>query len=375
MEAESKNRSREIFIHWKGLNDILTQHEEILRKRWIKKSKEQRKNLLLAAWPNMSSTHRPEFQAQRRETTKQRRIATRFHDAYLLPYIKLEDLCKAKNLLLLFQSRGHHRPDVFAYRDSIMQVAINVRAVTVVHLNGFSMDLSGQTAETYSRLLSHGKGESSMPKMIAGLDFHPGCGLLVLELQEKLLSFLHRCAELILHDLIPTSTTATGSSISTPPPPLVTRVPTDIGWESVATMAAQAPYRVPIQFDFARLESLIKAKRDEAEDHIWLLREDPGYSRNFVGELSEHSVERLPLKSERVELGEGFWGKVFGPDMLAGAYSNLWLWDLARSYIRQLAHYRKYYGERISLGDNFRQSTKRCSFISQTSWSKCGISL
>jgi hypothetical protein len=202
-DQESKKRSRQIFTDWERLNNILNKYEDILRKRWIKKTKEQRKRLLLSSWPNMSTTHRPDFQAQHRESDEQRRTATRFRDAYLCPYINLEDLCKAKNLLLMFQSRGHNRPHVFSYSDSIMQIAINVRVVTVVHLDGFSMDLSGETPQTYGRLLSHKRGEASVSTMMAGLDFHPGRGLLVLELQEKILSFLNRCVDLILHDLIP----------------------------------------------------------------------------------------------------------------------------------------------------------------------------
>jgi hypothetical protein len=189
------------------------------------------------------------------------------------------------------------------------------------------------------------KAESSIARMMAGLDFHPGRGLLVLELQEKVLSFLHQCAKRILHDLMP-MTTAQCSSIS--PPPLVTPVPTDVGWHSVATMSAEAPYRVPIQFDFTRLQSLVKAKRDEAEDHIWLLREDPGYFRDIVGELSEHRPERLPYESGRVDLGDRFWGVVFGRSMLADAYSNLWIWHLVSKHIEKVARLREYYGERIA---------------------------
>jgi hypothetical protein len=56
MEQESMKRSAQIFLHWAQLNSILQQYEDIIRKRWIKKSKEQRKKLLLAAWPSMSLT-------------------------------------------------------------------------------------------------------------------------------------------------------------------------------------------------------------------------------------------------------------------------------------------------------------------------------
>ena len=184
----------------------------------------------------MSPTHRPDFLAQHHETDERRRTATRFRDAYMVPYINLEDLCKAKILLLMLQSRGHNRPHVFSYRDSIMPIAINVRAVIVAHLDRFSMDLSGETPETYGPLLSHNEGEASVTTMMAGLDFHPGRGLLVLELQENILTFLRRSAELVLHDLTPVNM-GKNSSIS-PPPLITTPVPADIGWASLAAMSA-----------------------------------------------------------------------------------------------------------------------------------------
>lgn len=37
------------------LNCIVTRHESLLGKRWIKKSTLERRNLLLLAWPDMSA--------------------------------------------------------------------------------------------------------------------------------------------------------------------------------------------------------------------------------------------------------------------------------------------------------------------------------
>src|SRR5271155_4962236 len=44
------------------------EHENTLRTRWIKKSREQRTKILLTAWPNMASSHRPDMHAVSRET-------------------------------------------------------------------------------------------------------------------------------------------------------------------------------------------------------------------------------------------------------------------------------------------------------------------
>src|SRR5271167_2346889 len=52
VEHETTQRSRGIFGDWNKLHDIVTQYEDVLRKRWTKKSQEQRKRILLTAWPN-----------------------------------------------------------------------------------------------------------------------------------------------------------------------------------------------------------------------------------------------------------------------------------------------------------------------------------
>jgi hypothetical protein len=46
----------------------------------------------------------------------------------------------------------------------------------------------------------------------------------------------------------------------------------------------EAPYRVTALLDIGSLRALVLAHRNEAEDHIWLLREDPGYFAEVVFE-------------------------------------------------------------------------------------------
>ena len=64
-QRQTKEYSRQIFAHWNRLHDILDHHEDQLRKRWIKKSREQRTRILTNTWPNMPATHRPDFSLQR----------------------------------------------------------------------------------------------------------------------------------------------------------------------------------------------------------------------------------------------------------------------------------------------------------------------
>jgi hypothetical protein len=44
------------------LRDFVARHEALIRKRWIKKSPLQRREVLLAAWPDMQPNYRPNDQ-------------------------------------------------------------------------------------------------------------------------------------------------------------------------------------------------------------------------------------------------------------------------------------------------------------------------
>lgn len=55
---EARERSTEVLSKWNTLRQILERYEDVIRKRWTKKTKVQRAKLILAAWPDMSPKHR-----------------------------------------------------------------------------------------------------------------------------------------------------------------------------------------------------------------------------------------------------------------------------------------------------------------------------
>ncbi|KAK3357834.1 hypothetical protein B0T25DRAFT_630794 [Lasiosphaeria hispida] len=65
------------------------------------------------------------------------------------------------------------------------------------------------------------------------------------------------------------------------------------GFDSLAVMAAETPYRPPARIDFAQMESLLEAKVSAAKDHIWALREDPDYFAGQMIDIREHRQEML----------------------------------------------------------------------------------
>ena len=225
VQDDASKRSHNIFEYWNKLHGILNQYEPMLQRRWIKKNRKQRTKVLLAAWgPDIATTHRPDFQALRREPLQQRHSgSTRFRDHYLLPYINLEDLVKTNNLLNFLHSRGHNNPDTFAFFDRRTTVfARKSGAIQPIHLEGYVMLLRGPkrpeperyaTPENYGKLFEVPKA-TFMVVVLSGAGAKPGEGLLVLEIQEKILKFLLECVTIILHDLPLTAPISVSGSLS-----------------------------------------------------------------------------------------------------------------------------------------------------------------
>lgn len=106
----------------------------------------------------MATSHRPDFDAFRKESSRQRQAGgTRYRDCYLWPHVNQEDLLKTKTLLLLLNSRGRHPPSAFAAADGeAVQFGHVTQAVPPLFLNEHIMMLNGVDAdpEEYGKLLN-----------------------------------------------------------------------------------------------------------------------------------------------------------------------------------------------------------------------------
>ncbi|POS76791.1 hypothetical protein DHEL01_v204824 [Diaporthe helianthi] len=91
---------------------------------------------------------------------------------------------------------------------------------------------------------------------------------------------------------IPAQTLTSDAFPITPQPQLKTGAENN-GFYSLATMSAEAPYQVPKHVDFGRIESLLAAQESAAQDHLWTLREDPGYFASTQREMIEHRQELI----------------------------------------------------------------------------------
>ncbi|KAI2640634.1 hypothetical protein GGS26DRAFT_586636 [Hypomontagnella submonticulosa] len=300
---------------------IIGRHEEAIQRRWMQKSKSKRKALLLQVWPGMPSSHRPEIELWR---TKFEPGSSLDLSPFKWPYMNLEDLSKTEPLLLLLNSRARFTPDYFTYFDLLstsfgLKVECTAPGVLEHH---FMMFRSRRTPETYGQLYSSEKpfgAESDVATDPTRLWYTAGEGLWVMEIQDRLYSFLVQCCEAILHDVPP--------ELLMPPDddhlPIRPKSPTmsssvnSEGIKNAAVASFENLYDAPRNADFFRLASLVKAMQASAEDHLWSLRENPGYLAMNLSLAVDHSIYRLPDVADQHHplfarnKQDIFWGRIF----------------------------------------------------------------
>lgn len=276
--------SHSIFSDWTQLNAILKRFEATIRKRWLRKTTKQRRELLLKVRPTIPHVHRPDFEGFRNQgNARVSRAITCSADAHLTPYINLQDLQQGHNLLQILHSRGRNTPILFASTDA-GKAHLGYGWAEEPEQDDIAMLLSvGVTAQTprqYGALVP----VSKLPRRIGVThSFAPVYGLLTLEIQQSIYTFLLQCAQQILHDIHPPEFRRTPHAPM--PEPLLN--PKGV-WDTVSTHTLEADYRTPQDISLSRMALLINGRRLAAEDHICSLREDLGYFLEHLKEWREH---------------------------------------------------------------------------------------
>jgi hypothetical protein len=330
VRKKSTAYSKGIFNSWTTLRDVLARREKVIRKRWMNKSKEQRKKILLAAWPSMPERHRPDFYELQKTGP---RAASRNIEAFKYPYVNQEDLLQGRALLLFLNSRGRNPPHAFAHADlEATHVGQTSKMIVPAFLNEYTMYIAGELdPASYGRLVSWDDDEDAFMLQQNGLQFQPGTGLLVLEIQSKIYSFLLECCYQLFHD-VPRDELASLQLPEQPEPPPI--VASETSYAQLSSVAAEAPYRLPAKLDTHRLVLLVEAKRAAAEDHVWDLREDPGYFASVAVDRAQHRQESLlDVRGQRHphDDDEVFWNRVIR-GIPVEAYMSFLSWDLLYNY-------------------------------------------
>jgi hypothetical protein len=356
VRQQAKTGSQKVLSDWDTLRKIVERHAEVLEKRWVKKTKKKQKDLLLQAWPNMSSSHRPDYEAYRKENTGRHwKGLSNFQEAYKWPYINQQDL-SSRSLIVFINSRARNPPSVFARADldATRLGSVGHFIKEPAFLQGFTLFMDGDTTDTYGKLVSWDDDEKAADLMVSQRQFTPGDGLRVFELQERIYPFLVKCCEIILHDLLDSGTLSNdqfpivSETVATPAaePSAITEI-----LPSLASISAEAPYRLPANLDLDRLRGMFAARLSAAEDHLWELREDPGYFADTVIDWSEHRNDRLldtfgnphPTGPHTTQ----FWERVIR-NVIADAYSGYETWSLLHRQVNSLCALKEKYNDVIS---------------------------
>ncbi|KAK3328093.1 hypothetical protein B0T19DRAFT_423676 [Cercophora scortea] len=298
----AKERSIKIITAFSKLSEIIGRHEGTIQRRWMKKTRTHRLRILLKAWPSMPKMHRPDTKAYHNELSHSgTEIASESRQAYLWPYINQEDLSDPRHFLLLLNARGRNPPKAFSYVDldaafyGYFWEGLGARVVPDGHkiiLNSVPVaDARNYAMVIPCGLLGEGNiiGSYHMP---GDHEFCPADGLMILEVQERLMAFLVECCEDILHD-IPTPFLVSDAFPVQPEPQLQADSDTSgPGSESFLTIATEYPYRLPV-LDVDWIDSVLTAKVTGVEDHFWALREDPGYFAEQLQESTDHLAPEM----------------------------------------------------------------------------------
>ena len=107
-------------------------------------------------------------------------------------------------------------------------------------------------------------------------------------------------------------------------------------------VSLEAPYRLPAHLEFDRLKAMASAERNSREDHLWSMREDPGYFGETMQELSEHRQEMLldtqgkPHPTLKEAGRPLFWNRVLGTAFVP-AYFGLAIFDGVVKQVEKVA--------------------------------------
>lgn len=273
----------------------------------------------------------------------------KFREAYLWPYINVHDLSKAKTLPLFLAARAQDTPNTFAHAEfEAIRLGIVSESVMTPFLNNHTFMLNRWDRHRYGELIAWEDDDDAFMTLISQRGMHPGQGLLVMEIQERIYGFLVSICEHILHDI---GHDALLSALYVPQPMMPLDPESTEGYSSLAIMAAQAPYRRPASMDLSRLASLLDARKTAAEDHVWSLREDPNYFVDALLEFRENRQEMLLDTNGRKYLLNGeqdeFWRRILG-NVVSNAYYGYEIWRELHRQAENLRHLRQKYAGVIS---------------------------
>lgn len=286
LEERSLPLRRGVFENWSYIADLVTKHEGAIQNRWIKKSKNQRRDILLSAQPEMIQFHRPDVVAIRRGPLQNGAVGEQLQ-TYFWPHINVEDLSRPEPILWMLNSRGLHSPYVFVYTDLRSAKLIN-HGMAPITLDEYAMAFyDTQSYQAYGVVSTATRVPREDEWPFKGLSMTAVRGMLLLNLQDGLYDFLARFVYAVLHDV------SSGTIPHFPTPILPSAAVGPLGETSLAARVFEASYRPSGEPNIDRFRALVAARAFDAKLRVAALQEDPTCWLDAVKEWRDHQVDMM----------------------------------------------------------------------------------
>ena len=271
-----------------------------LLKKWRRSGEAKRREILVQAKPDIYPYSQPLIDIASRENKLEE--ARKHRSAYLLPYINIEDLAKdSVNFIRLLHHRTTYPPQDWVHFDNAqLQPAWKQGALEEKSAEGCIMvsDEEYGTWKIFDKLAVH-RGDA----------YGAIRGLLILEAQQRLMSFLRKMVATILNDI---SASKLKEDVSdrvltsaafprhdlTPAKKWTSFVEADMHrdkpWLSVASLYTQRPYSTPPSFDIDAMIEIAETKAMEAADELWLLQTDLDYFHELMRRHEREWFDAIP---------------------------------------------------------------------------------
>lgn len=309
------------------LRNIMERHEPEVRRRWIGKTRDQRRALLLKV-----SSHMPERRRSDKDLEKHELLAVAIKgyasicDAILWTYINLEDLSKTQPLLVYLHSRAHNLPWTFVKSEAFFSPFASFPeclAADEEPLEIFFKFTKDPSPGVYGTMYLVERREPI--KSGDGVELCERRGLRVLYTQTHILAFLAACCKAILHDkaedmLMSASILASTSQFQADP-----WFNKGAEYSVFADTVLLAPYIGRSTVDFHRLRAYLAALVNTAKDHVWELREDPSCMADAIQNVQKHREEiiRDTKGNMHWSVSTPIFASSVAVDVVREAYDNL----------------------------------------------------
>ncbi|EKG16871.1 hypothetical protein MPH_05852 [Macrophomina phaseolina MS6] len=351
-----KLRAQQIFDLQDLLNRILQQHELTIRKRWSKKSVPKRAAALAGACADLPAERNRHLH---KATNLVQQDTEVIMNSYLWPHLNVEDLTKGDNLTLFLNTRGHNPVCDFVVDDlNSFFAARNIGVIQTGSTDdvGYMLLHDQQSAETYGNeytfledfTVKSAEDQELLDRHHTGKAVSHATGCMLLHVQEFTYRFLVACCLQIIPNIGAEAflnTSAQTCVACCKPPKLKQKAPSGEHL-SVAAKLIIRPYagREKEDLDFA--EQLILAKKNQVEDFLWLLRQDPGVFESSIPQYNQPGGKAKGRTEIRTRSEYAYRLREF----VRSSYHALILWDAALKQLRTLQNIYGRYEDEIFTG-------------------------